>query len=337
MKSKSERQQSQADAARRSFLGAGVILASGMILTPLALAGCGGDNSGDGRKPPKTGKKPGTKPAPTDDGSSTDGTTEPGAYTVVAAGELASKQNVKISLSYKGPHVEWTDPSLKDTNLPPGDDSARAKGEVEVDKFYPQANPLGTKYVVVEKVLTIKDGDRIGLCNCIIVLDPKGPEKVAKNSRDKVEVHNQYFRFEPRVHDVAVKGQVTWVNGDPVNHAISSSGLTPSGNGPTVSNGGTVAPNSKINTEGLGFIREGYYGVSCSLHGWELGRVMVTRHAYVGVSSKDNKCVVGLENVADGKYELQVWHESSNTPIKSMPIEVKSGAVDFAVELSKIG
>lgn len=322
---------------RRKFLGVSMVLASGIVITPLALTGCGGDSAGNGRTAPKGGKSSGKRPpAGSGDGGSSDGgSSDPGVYEVVNASDIGSKQAVKVTVNYKGPHVEWTDPSLKATGLS-GDDGARAMGDVDVDKYYPQPSPLGTRYVVNEKVLTLKDGDAVRLANCIVVLEPRGVAKVAKNTHAAVEVQNHYFRFEPRVHDVAARGHVTWVNGDPVNHAIATSGVAPTGNGPNISNGGTMAANGKLNTEGLGFIRKGYYSVSCSLHSWELGRIMVTDHAYVGWTNKDNKGVVAIDNVADGKYELQIWHETSNSAIVKKEIEVKAGQVEFSVDLDKM-
>ena len=321
---------------RRKFLGRGIMIAGGLMLTPLWLEGCGGgDNQGDGRAPKK---KKSSTPAPSGDGGGDGGSNTPaaGTYELVDGASLGSKQNVKVTVKYKGDHVDWTDPKLKKTGLT-GDDGAGAMGEANVEKFYPEANPLGTKYVVEERVLTLKEGDSVRLCNAIIVLEPRGPAKVAKNPRNDVHVLNHFFRFEPRVHDVATKGNVSWENKDPVNHAIASSGITPAGlPGIGVSDGGTASPNKTVKTTGLGFLKKGYYGVNCSLHAWELGRIYVCDHAYVGWSSKENKCAVSLDNVADGKYELQVWHESSNNPIKTQEVEVKAGQVEFVVELEKI-
>ncbi len=328
------------NAQRRAFLSKGIMLAGGIMLTPLWLEGCGGgDNQGDGRTPKK--KKGPSTPAG-DSGSGDGGTTTPaaGSYQCVDASELGSKQSVKITVNYKGEHIDWSDPRLKKTGLA-GDDGARAQGDTEVEKYYPEATPLGTKYVVDEKVLTIKDGDSVRLCNCVIVLDPRGPAKVAKNPRNNVHVLNHYFRFEPRVHDVATRGHVTWENKDPVNHAIAAPGIFPT-NLPNVaiSDQGTAAPNKSVTTntgEGaLGFIKKGWYGVNCSLHAWELGRIYVSDHAYAGVSSKANKCEVAFDNVADGSYELQVWHESASEPIHKEMIEVKAGFAPKSIDLAKI-
>jgi plastocyanin len=339
----SKKDNQQANESRRAFLSKGILLAGGIMLTPLWLEGCGGgDNQGDGRTAKKK-KSGGGGGAPSGDGGSTDGgstTPEAGKYQCVDPSELGSKQSVKVTVKYKGEHLEWTDPKLKKTGLA-GDDGARAQGDVEVEKYYPEPTPLGTKYVVEEKVLTIKDGDSVRLCNCFVVLDPRGVAKVAKNPHSEMHVLNHYFRFEPRIHDIATKGQVSWENKDPVNHAIATSGITPTGlPAVPVSDGGTAAfgksVTTKINDTSAGFFKKGYYGVNCSLHAWELGRIFVSDHAYVGVSSKENKCVVGLDNVADGSYELQIWHESAATPIKTMPVEIKAGAVEFSVDLEKI-
>lgn len=338
---KDSKQEKQANESRRAFLSKGIMLAGGIMLTPLWLEGCGGDNQGDGRSTKK--KKSGGGGGSTDGSASTDGGTtapEAGKYKCVDASELGSKQSLKVTVNYKGEHIDWTDPKLKKTGLA-GDDGARAMGDAEVEKYYPEPNPLGTKYVVEEKVLTIKEGSSVRLCNCIIVLDPRGPEKVAKNPHDAVHVLNHFFRFEPRVHDVATKGHVTWENKDPVNHAIATSGITPTGlPAVPVSDGGTAAfgksVTTKINDTAAGFFKKGWYGVNCSLHAWELGRIYVSDHAYVAVTSKENKCEVSLDNVADGTYELQVWHESSGNPIHSESIEIKAGVAPKVLELAKI-
>ncbi len=337
------------NAQRRAFLSKGIMLAGGIMLTPLWLEGCGGgDNQGEGRAPKK--KKGPSTPAG-DGGGGDSGTPTPvaGEYKCVDASELGSKQSVKITVNYKGEHIDWTDPRLKKPGLA-ADDGAHAMGQPKDEKetveevlakFYPEPNPLGTKYVVEEKVLTIKEGDSVRLCNCVIVLDPRGPAKVAKNPRNNVHVLNQYFRFEPRVHDVATRGHVTWDNKDPVNHVVATPGIFPT-NLPNVaiSDGGTATTGKSVSTntgEGaLGFIKKGWYGVNCSLHAWELGRIYVSDHAYAGVSSKANKCEVAFDNVADGSYELQVWHESASEPIHKEMIEVKSGFAPKSIDLAKI-
>lgn len=336
----SDSKEKKTNEGRRAFLSKGIMLASGLILTPLWLEGCGG---GDNQGAPRTPKKSKSGTPGGDGGGSGDsggGSTTAGAYQCVEPGELASKQNVKVVVNYAGDHVAWTDPKLKMSGLT-GDDGARAMGEVDVDKYYPEPSPLGTKYVVNERVLTIKEGDSVRLCNAIIVLDPRGPAKVAKNPRNDVHVDNHFFRFEPRVHYVATRGHVTWENKDPVTHAIAAPGITPANLRPVnISDQGTAAPGKKVTTrtsaDALGFIQKGWYGVNCSLHAWELGRIFVSDHAYVGWSNKANKCEVSLENVADGKYELQVWHETSNTPIKTMEIEVKAGMAPVEIKLDKI-
>lgn len=149
---------------RRKFLGRGIMIAGGLMLTPLWLEGCGGgDNQGDGRAPKK---KKSSTPAPSGDGGGDGGSNTPaaGTYELVDGASLGSKQNVKVTVKYKGDHVDWTDPKLKKTGLT-GDDGAGAMGEANVEKFYPEANPLGTKYVVEERVLTLKEGDSVRLCN----------------------------------------------------------------------------------------------------------------------------------------------------------------------------
>ena len=338
----SKQDKQQADESRRAFLSKGILLAGGIMLTPLWLEGCGGgDNQGDGRSAKK--KKSGGGGGSSGDGGSTDGgstTPEAGKYQCVDASELGSKQSVKITVKYKGEHLDWTDPKLKKTGLA-GDNDAHTQDNAEVEKYYPTATPLGTKYVVEEKVLTIKEADSVRLCNCFVVLDPRGVAKVAKNTHSNVHVLNQYFRFEPRIHDIATKGHVSWENKDPVNHAIATSGITPTGlPAVPVSDGGTAAfgksVTTKVNDTAAGFFKKGYYGVNCSLHAWELGRIFVSDHAYVGVSSKENKCEVALDNVADGTYELQIWHESSATPIHTEALEVKAGIAPKTVELGKI-
>ena len=126
---KDSKQDKQANESRRAFLSKGIMLAGGIMLTPLWLEGCGGDNQGDGRSTKK--KKSGGGGGSTDGSASTDGGTtapEAGKYKCVDASELGSKQSLKVTVNYKGEHIDWTDPKLKKTGLA-GDDGARAMGD----------------------------------------------------------------------------------------------------------------------------------------------------------------------------------------------------------------
>lgn len=321
-----------ADNSRRIFIGYG---AAALILTPLALTGCG-DNQGDNREPPKGGgtKKPRT-PKKTDGGG--DGKkTQPGKYTTVEPSEIASKQTVTVDVFYKGKHVEWTDPSLKMKGLPPTDGQF-AMGELEAEKHYPKANPLGTKYVVNERVLTLKEADKVKLCNVVVVLVPKGPEKVAVNKNTTPPpVDNAFFRFDPRVASVGKGAQMAWKNGDQVKHEVNGSTLySPMGSPPNPQpNPNTMGPGGDLKVT---INVPGWYGIACGLHTWELGRIMVSDHAYNVTANAANKCKATIADVADGDYELQFWHETKdNEPISKQNITVNKDKTSFSVEIEEI-
>ncbi|MCC6573405.1 MAG: hypothetical protein IT462_06395 [Planctomycetes bacterium] len=323
--------------SRRQFIGYG---AMGLILTPLVLTGCGGgDSQGDGRTPPKGGGK--AKPKPPKTGGGDGGATTPAGgstkYELVDAATLSTKNNVTVDVNYLGKHVEWTDPSLKAKGLPP-DDGTRAMGDMEADKHYPTPNPLGTKYVVVERILTVKDGDKVRLCNAIVVLKPTKVDKVAKNADTAPPVvDNKFFRFEPRVMSAGKGSKFLWHNGDQVKHEVNGSTLAS-----TISPlPGAPQPNPNSMTPGteltVNINIQGWYGVACGLHTWELQRIMITDHAYNKVANAANRGKVSIADVADGEYELQVWHETTdNKPIFTKAITVNKDSVSFPVEIAEI-
>lgn len=313
---------------RRKFIGYG---AMGLILTPLVLTGCG-DNAGDNRTPPKGGGK---KPPPRKPGGGGDGSGAVATrYKAVPAGELATRLAVSVDVAYKGKHVEWTDPSLKMTGLPP-DDGSRAMGDMEPEKHYPTPNPLGTKYVVNERVLTVKDGDKVKLCNAVVVLRPVKVEKVAANTvKAPPMIDNKFFRFEPRVLAVAMGAQLKWHNGDLVKHEVKGSTLAPEDAPSPVINPDSMGPDQELKTN---MPAPGWFGITCGLHSWELQRIMVSDHAYTAVTDGKNKGKVTINDVAEGDYELQIWHETQDKrPYFTKAITVTKDAVNFPIELEEI-
>lgn len=74
--------------------------------------------------------------------------------------------------------------------------------------------------------------------------------------------------------------------------------------------------------------------VSCSLHPWESGWLLVKEHPYMAVSNADGS--FAIKNLPAGKWTFQFWHEQSGylTEVKfqGKPTAWKRGRVEFEIK-----
>jgi len=157
------------------------------------------------------------------------------------------------------------------------------------------------KVPLFNESLVVNEENR-GVANVVIwAYKPKVVHESYKDSEDAtVELNNQDCRFAP--HVVAVRtGQTLRVgNPDPVGHNSLISFLKNPGVNPIIPAGGKVEFNLKkpeiIPVK-----------VSCSIHPWMQGIVLVQDHPYMAITDEDG--MFELSNLPAGSLTLKVWHE----------------------------
>jgi hypothetical protein len=174
---------------------------------------------------------------------------------------------------------------------------------------------------VDEDLLVNKDDG--GLANVVIWLElEKGktlPDAVLPSSRklpDEVVMTNKNCRFEPHIVVMTTQQTLVLGNDDPVAHNTLANLLYNSPFNEAVGTGSTV---KKKLTRSERRPAE----VSCPIHAWMKGWVVVKDHSYVAVSDAHGR--FQMTDLPPGEWTFQFWQEKAGYLSK---LDLKSGTVE---------
>jgi len=174
---------------------------------------------------------------------------------------------------------------------------------------------------VDEDLLVNKDDG--GLANVVIWLEmEKGrtlPDAVLPPSRklpDEVVMTNKNCRFEPHIVVMTTQQTLVLGNDDPVAHNTLANLLYNSPFNEAVGTGSTV---KKKLTRSERRPAE----VSCPIHAWMKGWVVVKDHSYVAVSDAHGR--FQMTDLPPGEWTFQFWQEKAGYLSK---LDLKSGTVE---------
>ena len=170
--------------------------------------------------------------------------------------------------------------------------------------------PLFNEELVVNK-------DNRGLANVLIWADKikKVHSDYEKTAKDTVVMDNKLCQFEPRVLAVRTGQTLKVGNSDPVGHNSMITFLSNPQVNPIIPAGGSVEFTNIKKAERFPV------KVSCSIHPWMQGLLVVQDHPYMAVTDADGK--FELKNLPAGKLTLKVFHEKSGF-LKTLNVDGKS-------------
>lgn len=150
--------------------------------------------------------------------------------------------------------------------------------------------------------------DNNGLANVVLYVyvargkkAPKPHPSYADTAAAKVSLDNMNCRFEPRVITLRTTQTLLVGNKDSVGHNTKVDAIKNIPKNPIIpANGSTEMKFPK--EERLPTL------VSCSIHPWMSGRILIKESPYMAVTDKDGKFTI--ENLPVGKHTFQVWHEA---------------------------
>lgn len=221
---------------------------------------------------------------------------------------------------------EWG--TLKGKFVFDGAPPAPKKLDVAKEAFCTKCN------VVAEDVVV--DPANKGVANVVVFLKTKKGEKIkihpdyekpeVKNA--ELVIDNKGCRFEPHVAIARVGQQVIVKNSDPVSHNSNIASVT----------GQNPAFNQIIPTDGTAKYTfkaaENFpVTVSCNIHPWMKGYVIVRDDPYAVASSADGS--FEIKNLPVGDYEFQVRHDSgyiTKATVGGKAVEWKKGVAKFSVK-----
>ena len=208
---------------------------------------------------------------------------------------------------------------------------ASVKGRFVVDGAAPTRTPLnidkdqavcGNHDLFNESVVV--NGKSIA--NVVIyVRTPKIPihDDYKQSAAAQVPVDNKNCRFEPHVSNIRVGQTLVVHNSDPVAHNTNIAGKKLQAN-PLIPSNGSVEFKVE-DTESTPV------SLSCNIHPWMRGRLVVTSNPYCAVSKEDG--TFELKNLPAGELELQIWQEAAENLEVSIPKLQKTGAGRYKISL----
>ena len=142
-----------------------------------------------------------------------------------------------------------------------------------------------------------------GLANVMIYVrgQPKVHPDYEKTTSDTVVLDNKGCRFDPHVAAVRVGQTLQLKNSDPVVHNVNIVGRNLQAN--------LLLPAGGTSDVKIDVPETHPAMVSCNIHPWMKGRILIKSSPYFAVSGKDGS--FEIKNLPAGDLELVVYHERS--------------------------
>lgn len=160
----------------------------------------------------------------------------------------------------------------------------------------------GVAKVLLEDVVV--DPKTLALANVVVYLNEE-PAKIHESyqalANKKVSLDNVDCRFEPHITSLWTKQTLVIGNKDKIGHNSKVDAFDNTSINPLIPPGGSqeaTFPNPELVP----------MAVSCNIHRWMKGYIVVKDHPYMGVSGKDG--VVEIKNLPAGELKFRVWHET---------------------------
>ena len=153
----------------------------------------------------------------------------------------------------------------------------------------------------------IVNGENGGLANVVVCLylkrgsdTPPVHPSYEETAHDKVTLDNEFCRFEPHVALLRTSQTLRIRNRDAVGHNTKIDMYANPSINPIIPAGGSL--DQQFTAPERGPAR-----VSCSIHPWMSGFIVVTDHPYIATTAEDG--TFEIKNLPTGEWTFQAWHE----------------------------
>lgn len=202
------------------------------------------------------------------------------------------------SISFAAEKLEWG--NLSATFIYDGEPPERAVLPITKDRDFIKEPYLDESLLV--------DPKSKGIGNVVLWLvvpkDAKAP--AIHESYDELEKRDAVMdvvkaRIQPHVLTMWTKQKLVMKQSDPIGHALKAD--------PFSNRVSSLIPAGGIQTETLTKPEPRPFPVSCGIHPWMIGYVLVQDHPYSAVSNTDGRLII--KNLPVGKHTFAVWHEKA--------------------------
>jgi plastocyanin len=189
------------------------------------------------------------------------------------------------------------------------------------------------EFDLVDESLLV-NAENKGLANVVVALylkrgaeAPDVHESYADSVSAAVELDNENCRFEPHVTLLRTSQTLHVVNSDQVGHNTKIDTLDNPASNVTVPVGGSFDQQFTASERRPA-------AVSCSIHPWMKGWLIVQESPYAAVSNKDGEFEIA--NLPSGNWTFHVWHGAGGNidevTVNGKTTKWSKGRVDFAIQ-----
>jgi plastocyanin len=171
------------------------------------------------------------------------------------------------------------------------------------------------KNPIFDESLVVKDGG----VSWAVVSIKNAPKSSKWGKLEKVVIDQKGCVYKPHVAAMKSGERLTVLNSDKILHNIHTH---PGKSSNPVANIAQPKFKKKLRLSKRYFKKPGIVKVTCDVHDWMVGYVVSADHPFYAVSGGGGK--FKLENVPDGSYTLEIWHEKLGK--KTMKVDVKGEA-----------
>ncbi len=169
--------------------------------------------------------------------------------------------------------------------------------------------------------LVLGDGNTLGN---VFVQVKNAPASSGAAPSTPVVVDQNGCMYEPRVVGTRVGQPVMFKNSDGILHNVHGR--------PKENREFNIGMPPTLKEKAQTFNKpEPVFSVKCDVHPWMQAYVAVMTHPYFDVTSEDGK--FSLDNVPDGTYEIEAWHERLGTQTASVTVSGGAATADFTFKI----
>jgi len=147
------------------------------------------------------------------------------------------------------------------------------------------------------------------LRNAVVWLENPPAGGAALSRPAKIEMDQNGCVFLPRVVVVPAGGTVDFLNSDRLLHNIHATPKLNASFNRTQPKGRTIP---------VTFQKPEIVQITCDLHAWMVGWVVVAAHPYYAITGADGQ--FAFDNLPPGQYQVAVWHERLGTTKASLVV-----------------
>lgn len=189
------------------------------------------------------------------------------------------------------------------------------------------------EFGLVDESLLVK-AENGGLANVVVYLyvkrgatAPEIHESYAESASTAVDLDNKNCRFEPHISLLRTSQALHVTNSDPVGHNTKIDTFDNPPSNLTIPVGGTFDQQFTSNERRPA-------AVSCSIHPWMKGWLIVQESPYAAVTNEDGE--FEISNLPSGNWTFQFWHETagyiSEVKMGGETAKWSKGRVDIAIQ-----